>query len=72
MWYYDTPIGRAVITKLPGKEMYYFAFNGESGDHCTNPKVLADNAFCHCTGVWEWDHQSNYDVPGDIREWSRG
>ena len=72
MWYFDTPIGRAAISKMPGKEMYCFSFNDEPGDQHRNPKVLADNAFCHSVGVWEWDNQSRYDVPDDIREWSRG
>lgn len=72
MWYFDTPIGRAVIDRKPGQDTYYFAFNGEEGDRSNNPKVLVDNAYCHCVGVWEWDKQNTYDVPDDLRNWSRG
>lgn len=71
MWYFDTPIGRAVIDRRPGEKKYYFAFNGQEGDYHENPNVLADNAFCHCVGVWEWDSQYQYDVPEHIADWSR-
>ncbi|MBR4668402.1 MAG: hypothetical protein IKO76_06570 [Butyrivibrio sp.] len=72
MWYFDTPIGRAIISRDNDQSDYCFSFNGHIGDYHRDPEVLADNAFCHCVGVWEWDRQYEYDVPNTLDDWLRG
>ena len=68
MWYYETPIGVLKIVKT--SYGYGFLFGDDPTDWTghRDPRVLADDVYCHATGCTEWD-SSGIDGPQDLSEW---
>lgn len=69
MWYYPTPIGVLKIVKA--SYGYAFLFGDDPTDWTghRDPRILANDIFCHVTGCTEWD-SSSIDSPQDLIEWT--
>lgn len=70
MWFYNSPIGKMSILRLPDGR-YGLQYNGTVWESCSTPQSEADNVYMHCTGCYEWDCLDGKlsDVPHDLSEW---
>lgn len=71
MWIYRSPIGLLWIVRLSDGICYFMFGNDDTAwtGHA-DPKVVADDVFCHATGCPQWDN-SSISGPNDLSEWER-